>query len=507
MRVLMWHGWLLEGTGSNVFTARVAEGLAADGHDVVLLCQEGRPERYPWVDATGTVGAEGVSDLTPNGTMGHPGRCILLRPDIGQLLPVFVLDEYEGFDVRRFVDLTDTELERYLSRNVEAVRRAVAWQDTDVVITGHAVPGGVVGKRAVGGRNFVTTIHGSDLEYAIRLQPRYRRLAAEGLLEAAAVTGSSRDVLTRCAQLVPGVEQLAHVVPPGVDAARFRPRPRDEALLDLAGRLDADPETRRGRPSSLDEDVRRACEARDGEALDALAHAYDQTVPDPAAGARLRTLSTGHPIVGYFGKLIPQKGVSLLLRALPRSRHRLSSLIVGFGLERERLTALAFALAAGDEQTIQWLLGESDDAVVGGSGLPHTSLRSEVVFTGRLDHRYAPDALAAMDVLVVPSVLEEAFGMVAAEGAAAGSLPLLARHSGLGEVAAALEGHVGRPQLFSFEPGPGAPDRIATGIDRLIELQPRERNMLREAIRGFVADEWSWRRTAAGLLNVAGPMT
>ena len=97
--------------------------------------------------------------------------------------------------------------------------------------------------------------------------------------------------------------------------------------------------------------------------------------------------------------------------------------------------------------------------------------------------------------------------MVAAEGAAAGALPLLARHSGLGEVAAALEGHVGQPQLFSFEPGPGAPDRMAMGIDRLIELQPRERNMLREAIRGFVADAWSWRRTATGLLKVAGPMT
>jgi len=53
--------------------------------------------------------------------VAHPGRCILLRLDIGQTLPVFVLDEYEGFDVMRFVDLTDTELERYLSTNVEAV--------------------------------------------------------------------------------------------------------------------------------------------------------------------------------------------------------------------------------------------------------------------------------------------------------------------------------------------------------------------------------------------------
>jgi glycosyltransferase involved in cell wall biosynthesis len=505
MRVLLWHGWLLEGTGSNVYTARVAEELATDGHDVVLLCQERRPERFGWIDAVGTVDADGISDLTPNATPAHPGRCILLRPDIGRLLPVFVFDEYEGFEVKRFVDLTDTELERYLLRNVEAVRRAVASRHPDVVITGHAVPGGVIGKRAVGAGNYVTGIHGSDLEYAIRLQPRYRRLAAEGLLEAAAVTGSSQDVVNRCAKLVPGVERVAHVVHPGVDASRFRPRPRSEALLELADRLDADAETAGGRPSSLDEDVRRACAARDGTALDALARSYDQTVPDPEAGARVRTLSAGPPIVGYLGKLIPQKGVSLLLDALPRSRRRLSALIVGFGLERERLAALALALAAGDEASIRWLRSTSDTTVDQSDGRS-PPLRSEIVFTGRLDHGYAPDALAAMEVLIVPSVLQEAFGMVAAEGAAAGALPLVARHSGLAEVARALEEQVGRPHLFSFEPGVGASDRIAQGIDRLIELRSQERNELREAIRGFVTDAWSWRRTAAGLLEVAPRM-
>src|SRR5438094_226516 len=66
-------------------------------------------------------------------------------------------------------------------------------------------------------------------------------------------------------------------------------------------------------------------------------------------------------------------------------------------------------------------------------------LAGRVRFTGRLDHRYAPNALAAMDILVVPSILEEAFGMVATEGAACGALPLVARHSGLAEVSRALE--------------------------------------------------------------------
>lgn len=94
--------------------------------------------------------------------------------------------------------------------------------------------------------------------------------------------------------------------------------------------------------------------------------------------------------------------------------------------------------------------------------------------------------------------------MVAAEGAAAGALPLVARHSGLAEVAGALESEVGRPGLFSFEPGNGAVWRIAAGMDRLLALPRGERDELRRAIRSFVTREWSWRRTAERLLDAAG---
>ena len=127
-----------------------------------------------------------------------------------------------------------------------------------------------------------------------------------------------------------------------------------------------------------------------------------------------------------------------------------------------------------------------------------------MLFTGRLDHRYAPGAVAAMDVLVVPSILDEAFGMVAAEGAAAGALPMVSRHSGLAEVAEALEGDVGRPGVFSFEPGPGAETRLAAGIDRLLSLPAPERGELRGAVSAFVAGAWSWDRTTALLLAAAG---
>ena len=61
------------------------------------------------------------------------------------------------------------------------------------------------------------------------------------------------------------------------------------------------------------------------------------------------------------------------------------------------------------------------------------------LFTGPLEHRHLVHLLALADACVVPSVFPEAFGMVAAEAAAAGCPPLVARHSGLAEIAVGLE--------------------------------------------------------------------
>ena len=507
----MWHGWLLEGSGSNVSTARIVEVWRAAGHDVLLLCQERHPDRYPWIDASGTVTGGAISALTLNPDASpSSGRCVLLRPEIGTLLPVFVVDHYEGFeDVRSFVDLSDGELEAYLHANVDAVRAAADAHRPDVSIVGHGIPGAAIGRRALGPGSAVAKIHGSDLEYAIRPQARYRALAREGLGAARAVVGPTGDVLRRCAELVPGMVRHVRVVPPGVDVAAFRPRDRSEALREVVARLALDPATSRGRPSALDAEVERALDAGDGDAIDALFDRYDEDAPDQEAADRLRWLAERDgPIVGYLGKLIPQKGVELFLQALPSLRHDAAAVIVGFGSDRDWLAALVIAQRRGDREAIAWLgdaggLPVEVDATTAVRRAPADG-RPDVTFTGLLDHRYAPEVLAAMDVQVVPSILEEAFGMVAAEGAAAGALPLVARHSGLAEVAGALEAHVGRPGLFSFEPGAGAVGRLAEGIDRLLSLPTRERDELRLAVSSFVAEHWTWERTAAKLLAAAG---
>ena len=53
-----------------------------------------------------------------------PGRCVVYVPDIGDLLPVYVYDDYPGWRVKTFLDLTEEELDE-LPRAQRRGRRAV----------------------------------------------------------------------------------------------------------------------------------------------------------------------------------------------------------------------------------------------------------------------------------------------------------------------------------------------------------------------------------------------
>src|SRR6187455_1836414 len=108
MRILIFHGYLLRGTGSNIYNANLARALARLGHDVDLLCQD-----RDW-DA--------------------PERVTIHNPDIGRVLPVYVADEYEGFDAKPYPDLTDDQIEHYISVNADAVREVADRAQVDVAL-------------------------------------------------------------------------------------------------------------------------------------------------------------------------------------------------------------------------------------------------------------------------------------------------------------------------------------------------------------------------------------
>jgi glycosyltransferase involved in cell wall biosynthesis len=123
-----------------------------------------------------------------------------------------------------------------------------------------------------------------------------------------------------------------------------------------------------------------------------------------------------------------------------------------------------------------------------------------VLFTGPLEHRHLVHLLALADACVVPSIFPEAFGMVAAEAAATGCPPLVARHSGLAEVAEGLEAVYPDDlrHLASFTTGDA--DELRTKLSSLLALPADRRSEISAAARRAVLERWSWRTVAERLL-------
>ena len=91
--------------------------------------------------------------------------------------------------------------------------------------------------------------------------------------------------------------------------------------------------------------------------------------------------------------------------------------------------------------------------------------------------------------------------MVAAEAAAAGSPPLVARHSGLAEIAEGLEQEYPPHlrHLASFATGDAA--ELAAKLSELLALPEPDRAAVREAARTATVGRWSWAGVARRLLE------
>jgi len=409
VRVSLWHGYLLGGTGSNVYSRALAREWSRAGHEVTVVCQERAPEQY---------------DL---------GGARVVVPELpGGLLPVFVIDRYAGLEPRLLQDLTPAERAAYVAANAEVLRGIPA----DLVFANHVLLGGPVG--ASSGAPFRVKAHGSELEYSMRGRPDLEHWGREALAGAEATYVGSEHIRRVLDEVVGHVERV-HTVPPGVDVDEFVLQDRGTALRDLVAEAERDPPNPGNR---------------------------NERLPDEGNAERLRAFLAGdEPTVVYFGKLIEQKGVQLLLAAMQDIDARL--VVVGFGPYRPVLEA---------------------------QSPPRT------LFTGPFEHRHLVHLLPLADVTVVPSIFPEAFGMVAAEAAAAGSPPLVARHSGLAEVAAGLEGAYPERlrHLASFAPGDAAD--LSRKLGELVALPAGEREALGAAARGVAVERWSWAGVAARLL-------
>ncbi|MGZ8672608.1 MAG: glycosyltransferase, partial [Solirubrobacterales bacterium] len=128
-----------------------------------------------------------------------------------------------------------------------------------------------------------------------------------------------------------------------------------------------------------------------------------------------------------------------------------------------------------------------------------------ITFTGRLEHSELVDLLPAAEALVMPSTFPEAYGMVAAEAASCGVLPVSAAHSGMAEVSEVLREDLPAEvsPWISFEVGPGAVEAIAANIVAWLEAPAELRSAAREALVVTADARFSWDGVARGVIAAA----
>ena len=180
-------------------------------------------------------------------------------------------------------------------------------------------------------------------------------------------------------------------------------------------------------------------------------------------------------VIGTLTRLVPRKGVALLIRALPYVRRAVPDahvLVAGDGPHRRELEDLARQLSVDDR----------------------------VVFAGSVPESELPAAYDAMDVFALPThtrrwgVDVEGLGIVFLEASAAG-VPILVGDSG-GSVDAVQDGVTGN--LIGTNP-----EAIAAEIVELARDEAQRREMGARG-RQWMVDEWQWADRATSVSGILG---
>lgn len=181
----------------------------------------------------------------------------------------------------------------------------------------------------------------------------------------------------------------------------------------------------------------------DQKKIEVIHHFIDATKISP---------SDGGDYIGYIGRLSPEKGVEVLLRAATKTPE-IPVKIAGTGPDEARLRSLTKELGLKNVEFVGWL-------------------------DGVMRARFYGHAAA----IVVPSVWYEIFGMIVLESYAAGKPVIASRIGALPELV--REGETG----FLFRPGDA--DQLADQM-RLIFGEVGERRRMGAAARAMVEQEYN----------------
>jgi glycosyltransferase involved in cell wall biosynthesis len=512
--ILILHGWLLEGSGSNLWTRSIITALARSGETVHLVCQENHPDRYEAIAEAYRHRLSGNIETKLSRTVPFPGKCILHQPEIGDTLPVFVKDKYEEYDhVVPMIELPDDVIETYIERNVNVVRRIAAEHDITAIHANHAVLMSVVAERvsAETGIPFVIMPHGSDIEYAVKKDDRFKRYASSAMNKARTIFVIGDEMRSRVRNVFAEIQHIEDKLVElhlGVDASQFEPIPRES------------------RPSN----IRKLADTLAGQERGKLSAHYNDKLPDPDVEQKLESIDwLENQVLLFTGRIISQKGIQSIIAALPLildRTPRVRLIVVGHGPLREPMQSFLTALQNGDRDRVREIVATGqklegsleqdarDDLPGLTSFFEKLERRGEtdryfdaarrlikadtVVFTGYLTHRELRFLFPCCDVGIFPSIVREAGPLVFLESLASGCFPLGTYFGGMAAsidaVSRDLPGEVGATMKLSLDE---TVESLVEQVPRALSIAPRYSNDLARIAR----ERYDWTSVADTFLK------
>jgi glycogen(starch) synthase len=187
---------------------------------------------------------------------------------------------------------------------------------------------------------------------------------------------------------------------------------------------------------------------------------YESLDKEDCGSSRARFALPEEKIVLYVGRLVYEKGIHVLINAVPKVLEKVNAkfIIVGSGYMKEQLLNIVRSM----------------------------KLEHKVLFLGFVDDETLLRLQKCADVSVVPSLFEP-FGIVALEAMAAKS-PLVASDTGgLSEIV--------DHDLTGFKAYPNNPESLAWGIKKIL-MDESYRNYIRENAYAKVHEKYDWEKIA-----------
>ena len=457
MHVAILYGYGFNASGSAIYAMNMVEALRKEGHDVTLFCHETREDliqTQPGFQALHT--DWGWLLFNSEGTERCHMRSITEKP-----IPVsYARPELQG--VTTVSDLTPEQRAEYVDRMTQHLENVHSECAIDMVIVHHLSLLVEVGARFQDAHAvpFHVVVHGTALHYVIRELPEVRDTVAEHIQSATSVVALNPSVKARVLADLPEAHEVITITPPGVNAELFRPRttPNQQKVVGFVGRMTLDKGVHNLMAAFVD-----VHDQLPGVKLDLFGHGPDMDALREAHAAMA---------VGDKERFIEACRVQASHGRTPE-------------LAEEVMAGFEAYMASVDE----------------GWGERARSAAWNIHFRGYVVQRELAACYRGFDIMVLPSIVPEAFPLVLLESMASGVVSVASNDAGQGWLLGQVESEISEVDgRLTYEP---------THATCVAELGERVASLIAEPPQGgfaerahqFVESHYCWRNIVNQIMS------